>query len=304
MTSHELSETNRKAATSVAAANGRQPETKQEQAIIFLHLPKAAGTTLNRLIEWEYPLSQIYSIDPVFYRRSWAHLQRLSKERLRRIRIFKGHMLFGLHTILPQPATYITVLRDPIDRVLSSFYFMRSYKLHPLYWRFKLGNWSLEDFVGRSPRDNVQCKILAGAEYTKPCTAEIYTRAKQNLLRHFTVVGLSERFEESLALMKLRFGWKLQHYSSFNVTRARPGKIDVPRSTLNLIEEKNSFDISLYEYGAKMFEIDVNTHAAEVSQITSELETARARTQTGLGFALYSIRAAGRKAISRAYSSI
>jgi hypothetical protein len=304
VTSHQLSETDPKTATSVAAANSQPPETKPEQAIIFLHLPKAAGTTLNRLIEWEYPLSQIYSIDPVFYRRSWTHLQRLSKGRLRRTRIFKGHMLFGLHAILPQPATYITVLRDPVDRVLSSFYFMRSYKLHPLYWRFKLGNWSLEDFVRRSPRDNVQCKILAGAEYVKPCTAEIYKIAKENLLQHFTVVGLSERFEESLALMKLRFGWKLQRYSSFNVTRTRPRKLDVPRSTLSLIEEKNSFDISLYECAAKMLERDIDTHAAEVSQIRRELESARARTQTGLGAALYSIRATGRKAISRAYSSI
>ena len=184
-------------------------------------------------------------------------------------------MLFGLHAILPQPATYITVLREPVDRVLSSFYFMRNYKLHPLYWKFRRENWSLEDFVRRSPRDNVQCKILAGVEYAKPFTEEIYETAKENLLRHFSVVGLSERFEESLALMKLRFGWKLQRYSSFNVTRTRPRKTDISRSTLDLIEEKNSFDISLYEYAAKIFQTAVNARAAEVSQITRELESAR-----------------------------
>jgi Galactose-3-O-sulfotransferase len=275
-----------------------------EEAVIFLHVPKAAGSTLNRLIEWEYPLCEMYSIDPVFYRRSWAHLQRLSKKRLQRIRIFKGHMLFGLHAILPQPATYITVLREPVDRVISSFYFMRNYKLQPLYWKFKFENWSLEDFVRRSPRENVQCKILAGVEYAKPCTAEIYETAKENLIRYFSVVGLCERFEESLALMKLRFGWKLQRYSSFNVSHTRPRKSDVSRSTLNLIEEKNSFDISLYDCAANIFQTAVKTRAAEVSQITRELESARTRTQTPLGAALLSIRAAGRKTISRAYSSI
>src|SRR5215469_1829692 len=88
------------------------------EAVIFLHLPKAAGSTLNRLIEWEYPLFEMYSIDPVFFEWSWGHLQHLSKERLRRTRMFKGHMLFGLHAILPQPATYITVLREPVDRVI------------------------------------------------------------------------------------------------------------------------------------------------------------------------------------------
>jgi hypothetical protein len=275
-----------------------------EEAVIFLHVPKAAGSTLNRLIEWEYPLFEIYSIDPVFYRWSWAHLQRLSTKRLSRIRIFKGHMLFGLHTILPQSATYITVLREPVDRVLSAFYFMRSYKLHPLYWRLKFGNWSLEDYVKRSRRENVQCKILAGAEYNKPCTAEICETAKENLLRYFSVVGLSERFEESLALMKLRFGWKLRRYSSFNVTRTRPRKADIPRSTLYLIEEKNSFDISLYEFAAKVFQTAVNTRSAEVSQIARELESVRAQTHTPLVAAQFSIRAAGRKAINRAYSSV
>jgi hypothetical protein len=277
---------------------------RDSEAVIFLHLPKAAGSTLNRLIEWEYPLFQMYSVDPVFFRWSWAHLHRLSRKRLKRTRMFKGHMLFGLHAILPQPATYITVLREPVDRVISSFYFMRTYKLHPLYWKFKFENWSLEDFVRRSPRENVQCKIIAGAEYNKPCTAEICERAKENLVRYFSVVGLSERFEESLALMKLRFGWKLQRYSSFNVTRSRPRKADVPQSTLDLIAEKNALDISLYKCAANIFQSAVKTHAAEINEIRRELESARARTQTPLASAVFSLRAAVRKALNRAYSSI
>jgi hypothetical protein len=275
-----------------------------EEAIVFLHVPKTAGTTLNRLIEWEYPLFEIYSVDPVFFRWSASHLWQLPARRLEKTRMFKGHMLFGLHKILPQPATYITVLREPIDRVISSFYYMRNYVLHPFYWKLRRENWTLEDFVRRSRRENVQCKIIAGAEYEKPCTAEICERAKENLVRYFGVVGLSERFEESLALMKLRFGWKLQRYSSFNVTRARPKKRDLPQSTLDLIVEKNAFDLALYECATKLFEDAVNKNAAEVSTIARDLEAARARTQGPLSSALFSIRAAGRKAISRAYSSI
>ena len=117
-------------------------------------------------------------------------------------------------------------------------------------------------------------------------------------------MGLFERFEESLALMKLRFDWKLQRYSSFNVTRTRPRKADIPQSTLDLIAEKNSLDISLYNCAANLFQTAVKTHAGEVSQITRELESARARTQTPLSSAMFSICAAGRKAVNRAYSSI
>ena len=180
------------------AGGGNRIERGSAEAAIFLHLPKTAGTTLNRLIEWEYPLSEMYSIDPVFFDWSAAHLRKLSPARLRKTRMFKGHMTFGLHEVLPQPATYITVLRDPVDRVISAYYFMRSYKLHPLYWKLRRGNWTLEDFVRRSQRDNVQSKIIAGSAYETPCTREIAEKAKHNLNHHFSVVGLSERFEESL----------------------------------------------------------------------------------------------------------
>jgi hypothetical protein len=283
---------------------GNHPVRALEEAVIFLHLPKTAGTTLNRLIEWEYPLFKMYSIDPVLFEWSAAHLRKRSPERLKTIRIFKGHMLFGLHEVLPQPATYITVLRDPVDRVISAFYFMRSYKLHPFYWKLRRENWTLEDFVRRSQRDNVQSKIVAGAEYEPPCTRETAEKAQHNLRHHFSVVGLSERFEESLALMKLRFGWKLSSYSSFNVTRSRPKKRDLPKSTLDLIHQKNAFDIELYECGKAIFEDAVKAQAEEVARLAGELTAARMRSQGQLESTIFSLRAAMRKAINRVYSTL
>ena len=277
------------------------PVDKTQEAIIFLHVPKSAGTTLNRLIEWEYPLLAMYTVDPVLFRWSRARLWRLPKRRLKRFRVFKGHMKFGLHEVLPQPATYITVLRDPIDRMISAFYFMHTYKLHPNYWKFRREGWTLEDFVKRWPKANLQTKMIAGADYDAPCTAEILRKAKENL-QYFSVVGLTERFEETLALMKVRFGWKLQSYSSFNVTRARPKKRDLPQSTLDLIAERNRFDIELYDCVAKIFEDAISQNAAEISHVLCELEAAR--IQDPLRLALFSVRAATRKAINRLYSAL
>ncbi len=274
----------------------------RNEALIFLHVPKSAGTTVNRLIEGEYPLFKIFSVDPVFSKWSCDHLWNLSSKRLARFRVFKGHMLFGLHKILPQSATYFAVFRDPIDRVLSAFYFMRNYVLHPNYWRFKRDEWELEDFVRNSPRDNVQTKIVAGASYEEPCTAEIFERAKGNLRQHFSVVGLSERFEESLALMKLRFDWTLGSYYSFNITRTRPKKRDVPQATLDLIAQRNSFDIALYAEAARIFEDDIGNNSTEVRSIVKTLENARVRD--GLSAKFFSLRAATRKAINRAYSAV
>lgn len=274
------------------------------EAIIFLHLPKTAGTTLNRLIEWEYRLSEMYSVDPVLFEWSAAHLRKLPLARLRKTRMFKGHMLFGLHKTLPQPSTYITVLRDPVERVLSAFYFMRSYKLHPLYWKLRREKWTIEEFVRHSTRDNVQCKIIAGGDYHAPCSEAILEKASHHLTRYFSVVGLSERFEESLALMKLRFGWQLKSYSSFNVTRTRPKKGDLASTTLDLIRERNRFDVALYQHAVTHFETAVSKQPGEVHRIAAELKTARVREQGFFGSTLFSFRAATRKAINRAYSAI
>ena len=285
--------------------NGSSPRAgDSEESVIFLHLPKTAGTTVNRLIEWEYRLSEMYSIDPVLFEWSAAHLRKLPPERLRKIRMFKGHMLFGLHEVLPQPATYITVLRDPVDRVISAFYFMRSYKLHPLYWKLRREKWTLEDFVRNSQRDNVQSKIVAGADYNAPCTRGIMEQAKHNLRHYFGVVGLSERLEESLALMKIRFGWKLGSYSSFNVTRSRPKKRDLPKPTLDLIHEKNAFDIELYECGRDLFEQALAANGEEVKRLAAELEAAKARTRGSVGALVFNARSAVRKGVNRLYSAV
>ena len=102
--------------------------------------------------------------------------------------------------------------------------------------------------------------------------------------------------------MKLRFGWKLKCYSSFNITRTRPKKQDLPQSTLDLIAERNRFDIELYNCAAKIFEEAINKNKTEIGRALRELEAARLKDPVRAG--LFSMRAATRKAINRAYSAL
>ena len=54
---------------------------------------------------------------------------------------------------------------------------------------------------------------------------------------------------------------------------------------------------------AKLFQEAVDKNAAEVARIARELGSARARAQ-GLSATFFAIRAAGRKALNRAYSTL
>lgn len=277
----------------------------KDDVIIFLHLPKCGGTTLNRLIEWEYNPLEVFSVDPSFFRWSYWRLAKTPVGRFKRIRVFKGHMPFGLHNRLARPATYITVLREPIDRAISSYYYAQSYKLDPQH---KIAaKLSLEEYIRTTPKENVQTKLLAG--YTNgydflsgECTAAMLDTAKQNLEQSFSLIGLTERFDESLVMAKLKFGWQIRQYANFNVTPTRPKKDAVPAAVRDLVAERYRFDVQLYEHAEQLFNKALGRYADRVPR---ELDTIRGARAMSQGQALYYRAASGvRKAISRANSAL
>src|SRR4030095_15973884 len=123
-----------------------------------------------------------------------------------------GHLYFGAHAFLSQPCTYLTMLRDPVDRVISHYNYVRHQPSHYLY--HEACRMSLRDYVefcGRQEPNNDQTRLLAG-ERNVPnfgqCSEEMLNIAKRNLADHFAVVGLTEEFDRSLIIMKRVFKWR------------------------------------------------------------------------------------------------
>ena len=283
----------------------RAKAAQSDKALIFLHLPKCGGTTLNRIIEWEYNPLRIFSIDPIFFLWSYQKLNRWPASRLARMQVLKGHMPFGIHRRLPQPFTYITFLRDPVERVISAYYFAKNYLLHPKHrWISKL---TLEEYVRISPNHNVQTKYLSGREFVGDyhagdCTEEMLTMAKENLVQHFSLVGLTERFDEGLAILKIIFGWQISKYAKFNVTKTRLKKASLPASTVELIQERNRFDVALYDYGVPIFN---ETRARYGEEVQNQIDLiTQAKELSKLGSMYYFGASAARKAISRVHSTL
>lgn len=252
-----------------ATPNISDPPTKSGEAVVFLHIPKTAGTTLNRIIDKQYSPFAIYTVDPFQLSATVERFQRLPEKRRRRLQVVRGHFPYGIHQFLPQGATYITMLRDPVARVLSAYYFVLRRPLNPMHRRVKKERLGVADCLRLFPRlRNVQCKYIAGVEETAESDERLLEMAKENLLNSFSIVGISERFEESLVLIAKKLGWQLSFYQNQRVAKQRPS---VSPELVNLIREQNPLDEELYRFGRELFEESVHENRELVEQGLADL---------------------------------
>lgn len=244
--------------------------------LVFVHIPKTAGTALMRVIEREYEGEPIFT----FYGDTAARVELLRSmplEQRRRLRVVAGHVGFGVGRLLPGRNGYAVLLRDPVDRIVSHYYYTRSQSRDPMHDRALDGVESLEDYVCSSAFaplvNNGQTRLIGAASVAagSPADTEALAAAKAVLDRSDVVVGLQERFDESLLLFIEAFGWGLPAYRRVNVTPQRPSVAELPPGTVEVIRERNRLDVALYEYARARLERDL----AALPDLGERLETLR-----------------------------
>lgn len=223
--------------------------------VIFLHVPKAAGQTLNVVIGRQYERDEVYwYTDPI-----WS-FERIPSNLPRSIRVIAGPMPFGIHRDIFSPATYITMLREPSERVLSLYDYISENRAHPLHE--EVAGLSLEEFVksdvDRYEVQNGQTRQISGVRQDPDRPA--LELAKDNLREFFSVIGLVDRFDESLLLLRKKFGWRMPFYVKKNVTARRNARSTVSERVLAAIATRNMLDIELYAFARDQFRRTVAGH--------------------------------------------
>lgn len=231
----------------------QQRQTSPESAevtpvVIFLHAPKTGGTTLVRIIERQCTPGSVLTLYDSSY---GEELAAYPAEEIDRVRAIAGHFYFGVHTFIARPSVYITLLRDPVDRVISHYHFVRRSPGHYLY--DAANELSLSEFVvacGADEPNNDQTRLLAGryqAEGTPPNADDMLAVARRNLREHVAVVGTTEEFDRALLLMRRTFGWGRPFYVRENVSKKQSRSDAISAETRRVIENYNALDLALYE---------------------------------------------------------
>lgn len=174
-----------------------------EEKIVFFHIPKTGGTTINAALLKNFRAEEVFNC----YDNS---ISVNSSGTLARYRFFSGHFDLPNVTLIPGKKKIISFFREPISRLVSHYYFYRAIRpelVANLNHRFPAlaHKYSLREFfespeirLHRSDVDNLMTRMLTG-NYTDEAMDILPLALKA--LNDLSVFGIMERYDESVKLI-------------------------------------------------------------------------------------------------------
>jgi hypothetical protein len=217
-----------------SAARGRESRSAQAahiaRPVFHLHIPKTAGSSVTELVKTQF---RPENICPYFHQ---AHIT--GGEKWEAWQLFWGHLLLPLRDQL-EDAIVFTFLRDPVERFLSEYHYVRSCReeieaQHCITWAHGLIEpytcLTVEQILADSPfalrRLNLQTLWLAGyqgdeEELRNTSWTDLSAAALVNLAS-LDFVGFLESFDDSVRALAAKCAWRFPDGSP--KTKAHPAR--------------------------------------------------------------------------------
>ena len=232
--------------------------------LVFLHVPKAGGNSMLDFLLPNFSEEVRFDVNQgLNYVERLKELSNLDDSTKRSLELVYGHLPYGVHQWLPQECQYFTVLRDPVDRVASHYYYVKEQPTHPLFEAvvgsgMTLAEYATSDLSGEL--SNGMTRLICGREQADSirghaaCRDSDLNEAIEHLDRHFAVVGLLEKLPQTYQVLSKEFGWPRREVVRKNKTRQRKPLEKLDRKSREAIVQSNEMDLELYRWAKVRFE--------------------------------------------------
>jgi hypothetical protein len=226
-----------------------QPEAGSEAAaleLISIHIPKTAGTSFRNTLKGVYGEQGVIRLDIGLVRQEVRINEELygSSHLPPPTRVVHGHFSYPLlqHNFnLPADIPVITWLRDPVERVISNYFYLAK----------RLAEELDEDRKGLNILKKMQRSLLEYARY-EPSQNRMSKFLEGIELEALLFVGIQEDYDRSLARLAGLLEW--QDYPVFHHNQTGQKDLGVSVEERTIIRGLNQQDVALYERALELLD--------------------------------------------------
>ncbi|XP_070556189.1 uncharacterized protein [Ptychodera flava] len=258
----------------------------RKASVAFVHMPKSGGTSVEEVLKGIPGLNatgQLQAKRVAHCSDLYHESKQLVQQKDPRQRLYYSKRTYGIHDFAnpKRPFAYVTWLREPISRLVSTYYYAKRkscFGVHRICFLYMARTASLADYLRKHPNlhfqdmDNFYVRLLQFGDFPdidvtfEDCCGGVevqdaykipkveekhYLIAKRNLQQNMAFIGITEDFKTSQDMLSNIFGIPIESEVHVN---SNPHRYSLTDYELNELRRRNVWDLKLYDDAMQIYE--------------------------------------------------